>query len=258
MKLTFYKYEGAGNDFIICDNRDEKFTKKNQKTIQRLCDRRFGIGADGFILLENEMDYDFKMVYYNSDGNLSSMCGNGGRCITHFARFLNIIDTTAYFLAVDGAHHAEIKDNLVRLQMNDVKELNRENDVVIVDTGSPHYVKTQYGIDKLNVDAKGAEIRYSEEFRKNGINVNFVEPMDLGFKMRTYERGVEAETLSCGTGVTAAAISMNYLGLTQSTEINVLTKGGKLRVTFEKGENGYKNIWLIGPATQVFKGEIEC
>ncbi len=258
MKHTFYKYQGTGNDFVIIDNRQNSFDKKNTKLISHLCDRRFGIGADGLILLENHSNLDFKMVYFNADGNESSMCGNGGRCITAFANFLGIIDNNSAFEAIDGLHKSVIEDDLIKLQMQDVEHIQDYDKYVFLDTGSPHYVKLSREIDRLDVKLEGAKIRYNQQYKKEGTNVNFVEKVNNEiFAIRTYERGVEDETLSCGTGVTAAAIAMNYIGETEENLITLKTKGGDLRVSFEKLDDSYVNIWLIGPAIQVYKGDIE-
>lgn len=257
MKHQFYKYHGTGNDFIIIDNRHNVFDKNNTNLVAQWCDRRFGIGADGLILLEDHPTYDFKMVYYNSDGNISTMCGNGGRCITHFAQFLGIIADSAIFEAIDGKHYAKISDAGIELQMNAVHHITSHANHLVLNTGSPHFVTLVEGVDDVNVASEGSAIRYSDPFAKEGININFVEKVNGSrFKVRTYERGVEGETLSCGTGVTAAAIAMDYIGETEKNVVAIITKGGDLKVTFEKKGSGYDNIWLIGPAVQVFKGEI--
>ena len=257
MAFTFYKYQGTGNDFIMIDNRLQAFDKNNTNFISRLCDRRFGIGADGLILLENHNEVDFKMVYYNADGNESTMCGNGGRCIVEFARLLGIIDVKATFEAIDGLHEGIIDNNKVRLKMNDVLKVEKQHSHLFLDTGSPHHVELASALDLIDVKEKGATIRYNDSYAKKGVNVNFVEKVsDNTFKVRTYERGVEDETLSCGTGVTAVALAMYYSQQTNENTINLLTPGGELSVTFQKVSNGYSNIWLIGPATFVFKGEI--
>lgn len=257
MQLTFYKYQGTGNDFVIIDNRQLVFDKNDTKRIAFLCDRRFGIGADGLILLENHNVYDFKMIYFNADGNESSMCGNGGRCITAFAKFLGIIDDVATFEAIDGKHVSKIDANLVSLQMQDVPSLDLKESHVFLDTGSPHHVQMEHDLKHLDVKTLGRRIRQGAPYGQVGSNVNFVQKITNDkFSVRTYERGVEDETLSCGTGVTAVALAMNYIGETEKNLITLNTQGGELKVAFEKHENGYKNIWLIGPATQVFKGVI--
>lgn len=259
MKTIFYKYEGTGNDFIFIDNRQNNFPKDNTKLIEKLCDRRFGIGADGLILLENDAQTDFRMVYYNSDGNQSSMCGNGGRCIVAFAQSLNLISNETTFIATDGLHYAAIHENgIVSLQMKDVSEVKIESDYVFLNTGSPHHVMVVNDIDTYDVKTIGAQIRYSDLYGKAGSNVNFVKQLsDDHFRLRTYERGVEDETLSCGTGATAAAIAMNAIGKTNSHKIILDVEGGTLEVSFDKVDDRYINVFLKGPATFVFEGEIE-
>ncbi|QYS88472.1 MULTISPECIES: diaminopimelate epimerase [Flavobacterium] len=259
MKLTFYKYQGTGNDFVILDNRDLIFPKNNTKLIKFICDRRFGVGADGLMLLENDNSTDFKMVYYNADGNESSMCGNGGRCLVAFARKMEIIQETTTFIAVDGIHHAKItNENLVSLQMIDVQSIQVQSGYVFLNTGSPHHVQEVQELKELDVKKEGAKIRYSDLYGKEGSNVNFViQKGENDFAIRTYERGVEDETLSCGTGATAVALAMFHLGKATSNRIGIEVQGGQLQITFEKDINKYKNIHLIGPAQFVFKGEID-
>ena len=259
MQTTFYKYQGTGNDFIFVDNRQNNFPKSDTKLIEKLCDRRFGIGADGLILLEDDKDSDFRMVYYNSDGNQSSMCGNGGRCIVAFAKKLNIISNETTFIATDGLHYASLlNDEVVSLQMKDVPEVKKESDFVFLNTGSPHHVKLVDDLDNYDVKSNGAQIRYSALYGKAGCNVNFVTQLsDDHFRLRTYERGVEDETLSCGTGATAVALAMNASGKTNSHDIELDVEGGTLGVTFDKVNNGYINIFLKGSAIFVFEGEIE-
>jgi diaminopimelate epimerase len=202
MLLDFYKYQGTGNDFVMIDNRSLFFPKEDVALIERLCDRRFGIGADGLILLENDSDTDFRMVYYNSDGNESSMCGNGGRCLVAFAKQLNVIDNATTFIATDGLHHATVaEDGLVSLQMIDVNELKITPEFSFLNTGSPHHVQIVDDLEHYNVKENGAAIRYSDLYGKAGSNVNFVSQINEDtFAVRTYERGVEDETLACGTG----------------------------------------------------------
>lgn len=260
MQITFYKYEGTGNDFVMIDNRELTFPKDNIKLVKHLCDRRFGIGGDGLILLENDAEADFKMVYYNSDGNPSSMCGNGGRCIVAFAKSLEIIKNEAKFIAIDGLHHATTFDSgIVSLQMSDVDTINIEEDYVFLNTGSPHHVTFVDDLEHLDVKNQGSKIRYSGLYGNAGSNVNFVKQIDdITFAIRTYERGVEDETLSCGTGATAVAIAMHALGKTTANSVEILVEGGALAVAYEKQENRYTNVFLKGPATFVFKGEITC
>lgn len=257
MKQTFYKYHGTGNDFVMIDNRQETFDKSNTRHIAFLCDRRFGIGADGLILLENHKTLDFKMVYYNADGHESSMCGNGGRCLVAFSKQLGIISNKAIFEAIDGLHHATIDNNIVTLQMQDVKTIEKHDNHVFLNTGSPHHVQFEDNIENFDIQTKGSNIRYGTPYNEAGSNVNFVKKIaDNTFAVRTYERGVEGETLSCGTGVTAVAIAMNFLGETKQNLVTLQTQGGELKVSFTKKDNLYTDVSLIGPATFVFKGSI--
>ena len=264
MKLQFYKYQGTGNDFVMIDNRRQVFSKNNTNLIKRLCDRKFGVGADGLILLEEPIQPgdDFNMLYFNADGNQSSMCGNGGRCIVAFAEFLGIIEQKASFSAIDGFHEAVIEDNLVGLKMMDIDdiEINADLPHIFLDTGSPHHILFVENVDDVRVVKEGAAVRYSDTYKAiGGTNVNFVEKLHDGtLKVRTYERGVENETLSCGTGVTAVALAANATGKISESEVKLNTAGGKLMVSFEKEQGGFRNIWLHGPAEQIFKGEFPC
>lgn len=254
MEFRFIKYQGTGNDFILIDNRAAFFPKKDVALISKICHRKFGVGADGLILLENHKTLDFKMVYYNSDGNESSMCGNGGRCIVHFAHYLEIIEGACSFEAVDGIHNASIDKDLVSLEMNDVKNIQVSENYVFLDTGSPHHVAIVPELETFDVVSEGRKIR-NDIYKKEGSNVNFVEKNeDAVFSVRTYERGVEDETLSCGTGVTAVAIAMFETGQTESKKIVLKTLGGDLQVRFTKEDMMYNNIYLEGLAVQVFKG----
>ena len=258
MLLSFYKYQGTGNDFILIDNRHEIFQKNNAELVEKLCDRRFGIGADGLILLENDSASDFKMVYFNSDGREGSMCGNGGRCIVAFAKFLGIINSTATFMATDGLHSASIAGRMVRLHMMDVAEIRQKPNAIFLNTGSPHHVQLVPKLEAFDVVREGAKLRYGL-YGENGSNINFVEQLDEGtFYVRTYERGVEDETLSCGTGVTAVALAMHHTAKTPKNDILIRTRGGDLGISFRNQGGKYKDVYLTGPAEQVFKGEIEC
>ena len=259
MLLEFYKYQGTGNDFVMIDNRSNFFPKENTQLVAHLCDRRFGIGADGLILLDNDTDTDFRMVYYNSDGNLSSMCGNGGRCLVAFAKKLNIIQNETTFIATDGLHYATVADDgVVSLQMIDVEEIKSTSEYSFLNTGSPHHVQLVADLEHYNVKENGAAIRYGALYGKPGSNVNFVKKIDATtFALRTYERGVEDETLACGTGATAVAIAMNAIGQTDLNTINIQVEGGKLAVSFDKNNGKYSNVFLKGPAEFVFKGTIE-
>ncbi len=258
MQLQFYKYQGTGNDFIIIDNRQHLFPKNNTKLIAQLCNRKFGIGADGLILLENSEQHDFTMVYFNADGNLSSMCGNGGRCITAFAKKLSIIDAKTIFEAVDGLHEASIENDSISLKMIDVSTVERFDNHLFLNTGSPHHISFVDDVKNVNVKITGRKIRYGDPYYEEGSNVNFVQKIDKNtFKVRTYERGVEDETLSCGTGVTAVAIAAHKAHKTESNTVILETPGGNLEVSFHLDNNIYKNVFLKGKATLVFTGEIK-
>jgi diaminopimelate epimerase len=257
MILTFNKYQGTGNDFIIIDNRDSRFNSSDTKLINRLCDRRFGIGADGLILISNHRELDFEMKYFNSDGNLGSMCGNGGRCTAHFAFSSGIAGRNQRFLAFDGIHEAVVEKEIVRLQMGDVFKPELVENNYFINTGSPHYVIFTENIDKTDVAVEGKKIRNSPLFAPGGTNVNFVELTSDGIYVRTFERGVEDETLSCGTGVTASAIASVLNGHFDTKTVSVRTRGGNLSVSLKTSGNSISDIWLCGPATFVFKGEIE-
>lgn len=253
----FHKYQGTGNDFILIDNRNDGF-KKNKKTIAHLCDRRFGIGADGLILLEKpeQIDDDFNMVYFNADGQESSMCGNGGRCIVKFAQSLGVVKHKAVFSAIDGKHEAIVENDIVRLKMSDVEKIETDGEAFLIDTGSPHYITFVEDVNQIDVRKEGAKIRNSKAYREEGINVNFVE-IEKGYqKIRTYERGVEDETFSCGTGVTAAALALSISGKINKNEIELQTLGGKLSVSFQNDNGTFKNVWLNGPAKKTFEGDI--
>lgn len=261
MKLIFYKYQGAGNDFILVDNRNGQIDHHNSQLISKLCDRRFGVGGDGMMFLQNAEGYDFEMVYYNADGQPSSMCGNGGRCIVAFAKYLNVIGTETNFLAVDGPHYAKISasGDWVSLQMIDVDTMNRDADAYVLNTGSPHYVQLTNDLEHKDVYNEGYAIRNNPTYLAKGINVNFVEPLDNGYFVRTYERGVEDETYACGTGVTAVALAMakeNNLQGEISTPVKVL--GGNLNIRFNYDGLKFTQIFLEGPAVKVFEGEIEA
>lgn len=258
MKIEFYKYQGTGNDFILLDNRRGNYNSLQQHAIALLCHRRFGIGADGLMLLQPCSDYDFEMVYYNSDGALGSMCGNGGRCIVQFAHDLGIINNSAHFLAADGAHDAVVrKDGWVELRMIDVKSIERFADHAVLNTGSPHYVQWCSQAASLPVVEAGRAIRYSPTYAAAGININFAEKQTDHIFVRTYERGVEDETFSCGTGVTAVALAAAE-DVAGTFEQSIQTKGGALTVRYTRNADGsFTNIWLCGPAQQVFMGTID-
>ena len=258
MKIKFQKYQGTGNDFIIVDNTNLTFPSENNSLIKRLCDRKYGIGCDGLILIEPSKSSDFSMNYYNSDGNLGSMCGNGARCSVKFAQNLNIINDNTVFTAFDGLHDASIFDDIITLSMKSVRNIKSFGDDLFLDTGSPHYVKTVQNLNDYKVYENGKKIRNSSLFDKKGVNVNFVEQISENeFLVRTYERGVEGETLSCGTGVTAVALAMFKSGKTDSKEVKLKTKGGELSVKFDCSGEKYFDIQLSGKVEMVFSGEIE-
>lgn len=253
--IHFYKYHGAGNDFILIDDRNNSFASDNHTLIEKMCDRHFGIGADGLMLLRNHSELDFEMVYYNADGKQSSMCGNGGRCIVSFAHSLGVINKSTRFLAIDGAHEAIVHSaNAISLEMIDVtaiEDLSKTS--CLLDTGSPHYIELRSNIASIDLVQEARKIRYSDRFREKGVNVNFVELKDGIVYIRTYERGVEDETLACGTGVTAAAIAMNHWKMV-GNEVKVKAIGGDLEVRFDHIESLYTKVWKKGPVKSVFEG----
>lgn len=253
-KIQFYKYQGTGNDFIIINDLDGHLSTED---IINLCDRKYGIGADGIIFMSKTKDIDFKMMYFNADGS-ESFCGNGSRCAVKHAQYLGWISGQCIFTSNDGDHAAEIDEETVKLKMHDVDFIVVEDMGYILNTGSPHYIAYTERINELDLIKAAHEIRYSERFKDVGINVNYLEPKNGILHIRTYERGVEDETLSCGTGVTAAAIA-HYLEQ-NSTQKNfkqkLQTKGGSLHVSFEKKKDRFQNIVLSGPANLVFQGSI--
>ena len=259
MTVKFYKYQGTGNDFIMIDNRaTQVLTKNDTEVVKHLCDRKFGIGADGLILLTEKKSFDFEMVYFNSDGNESTMCGNGGRCLIKFAHDLGVIANKCHFLAIDGPHDGEILPGVISLKMKDVDKVELYNNrAVILNTGSPHFVNFTSNESGTDIVKEGRGIRYNERFAKEGINVNFVEKIgESELFVRTYERGVEDETLSCGTGVVASALAFANQNQNKFNRVHIKTPGGRLEVKFEPNGTGYKNIYLIGPAERVFEGYV--
>lgn len=257
-KIHFTKYQATGNDFVMIDNRDGKISL-SEKQVAAICDRKFGIGADGIILIEKDQSQNFKMTYINPDGT-QSLCGNGCRSAVDFASQLGLVNGHASFLAYDGVHEAARLDNgLIRLAMNDVKEMKRTTDGgYFLNTGSPHYVRFVKDLKNYPVVEEGRQVRYAEEFKPTGANANFVERLTDGtLSVRTYERGVENETLSCGTGVTAVALAASTLGYSSPVKIRVL--GGELAVEFKTTDRGdlFHNIFLIGPARKVFEGDYD-
>jgi diaminopimelate epimerase len=253
--ISFFKYQGTGNDFIMIDNRDGQLRLSTEQVV-RLCDRKFGIGSDGVVLIEQDSTEDFHMNFYNPDGS-QSFCGNGSRCAVAFARSLGIVGNHGIFGAIDKPHAFVVNDAEIAVQMRDVESVEWEENQCVIQTGSPHLVRITEDPDKLDVVLEGAAIRYSNRFSKEGINVNFVRMGEGELWMRTYERGVEAETLSCGTGVTAAALSLAALQ-PEVSEVLVHTRGGDLKVKLDRTPEGsFQDVWLCGPAKAVFQGIIE-
>jgi diaminopimelate epimerase len=256
MRINFIKYQSTGNDFVLIDNREGNFPINNSALIHRICDRKFGIGADGLILLETSDIANFTMQYFNADGSLGSFCGNGSRAVVSFAQSLGIIADTTSFEAYDGLHEAIIVDNLIQIKMADVQNGRQLLNGTFIDTGSPHYIEFVENLDEMDVVQEGRAVRYSTIFAPDGSNINYVEKAGNGkIRVRTYERGVENETLSCGTGVTASAIAAASAGL--GNNIAISTLGGELKVWLEQNDSGYHNIWLEGPTEKVFSGELE-
>lgn len=260
MKLEFFKYHGAGNDFVMIDCRGQQEGFYTGKRVEFLCNRHLGVGADGLILLLEDKTSDFRMKYFNSDGLEGTMCGNGGRCITAFARDLGLISNNAFFMGVDGIHESKILGaGLVTLKMIDVKEVMNLGDGFLVQTGSPHFVTFRDNIDKIDVNSEGRKLRHDKRFDEAGANINFVQTISKNhFRMRTYERGVENETLACGTGSVASAITSYFCNKTDKISYQIDAPGGKLSVSFNPEKDGsYTNVWLEGPVKFVFKGVIE-
>lgn len=255
LKLSFTKYHGTGNDFIVVDNRGGDVTLTTAQ-IAFLCRRRFGVGADGIILIAppESKGVDFTMNYYNSDGS-QSFCGNGSRCAVHFARHLGMVDERCRFMAIDGKHEAVFNNETIEISMNNTEFPEQIPEGWFVDTGSPHVLIYVDDVSTTDVQRMGGLLRYSGRWGEGGTNVNFIERSEAGFRMRTYERGVEAETFSCGTGATAAAIADAMLQGGDHRMID--TPGGRLTVRFKKRKNGFRDIWLGGPTQAVYEGTIE-
>jgi diaminopimelate epimerase len=254
MKIRFSKYQGTGNDFIMIDNREANITLTSEQIIQ-LCDRKFGIGSDGIVLLEQTGFSDFYMNFFNPDGS-QSFCGNGSRCAVRFAQKLGMVESDGEFKAIDTKHDFHSDEHMVSIQMKNVLGIENENGHFVIHTGSPHYIVYRENIDQMDLVQEARKIRYSKRFEKEGINVNFVEIRGEDLYIRTYERGVENETLSCGTGVTAVALSWGFQNPTIK-EAKIQTRGGILTVKFENiGLGEFEEVHLIGPAQWVFDGEI--
>jgi diaminopimelate epimerase len=280
VNIKFSKYQATGNDFVLIDNRDNAISL-SARQIQKICDRKFGVGADGVMLIEKHPTLDFDLLYYNSDGS-QSLCGNGSRAAVKFASTLNMVNGKAKFNAYDGAHDANLlASDIVRLKMNDVKDVRHLGEDFFINTGSPHFIRFVKDIENYPVFEEGKKIRYSDAYKPGGTNVNFVELLpDNTIFVRTYERGVENETLSCGTGVTAAALAVFSKGYSSPVKIKAL--GGDLSVEFKSENSGslptgsgqavpsigqaglptgqagiFREIYLIGPAKKVFEGTLE-
>ncbi len=257
MQLKFSKYHGTGNDFIMVYNHNESFTF-SQSSVKKMCDRRYGVCADGLIIIENTLEADFKMIYYNADGFEGSMCGNGARCAVSFAKDIELIQNQCKFLAYDGMHKGLILENgLVSIEMSDVSLIEVQNNIWKIDTGSPHLICFSETVSEIDVKHEGASIRNSSNYIEDGININFVQFTKNEIFVRTYERGVEDETLSCGTGAIASAIAAFESGLSNSDRVKVNVLGGQLEVLFSKVGSKYSNIHLIGPTKFIFKGEVD-
>ena len=257
MIIKFFKYQGTGNDFIIIDDRKNMFNEKDSKLISALCERKIGIGADGLILLRDHSKYDFNMIYFNSDGNESTMCGNGGRCIISFAQSLNVIKERTKFLAIDGPHDGIILDKVIKIKMNNVSKVQKVENGLIMNTGSPHYIELVNNLEEIDLEKRGIEINNLRFLNNEGINVNLIQ-INQDIYMRTYERGINSETLSCGTGAVAASIGLHYIKLVKDNIIKINTRGGSLEVSFELKNGNYHNIWLTGEVNLVYVGEFEC
>ena len=259
MWLDFYKYEATGNDFIVIDNRKQLFDITNNYLVQRLCNRKFGIGSDGLLILQSHNLYDFEMIYLNLDGKIGSFCGNGARCMILFAHKLHLFKNKTLFWSIDGLHQGYLKNtkNEVTIKMKDIERINYHNNDFIIDSGSPHYIKFEPDIKSIDIVKEGRKIRNDNAFKGEGINVNFVTIIDNKLHIRTYERGVEDETLSCGTGAVASSVAYSIKNrYYNDNQVKLNTLGGSLEVEFEKIDNRYQNIYLKGNVREVFNGRI--
>ncbi len=260
MLIQFDKYHGAGNDFIMIDGRNYDISGYTKESIRFLCDRHFGIGADGLILLTESEEADFRMIYFNSDGKEGTMCGNGGRCITAFAEKLGIINEKTEFIGIDGLHQVKILgEKQYSLKMIDVNKVEKLNDGFLLDTGSTHFVEFREDTPEIDVFNEGRKIRHQNRFGSSGTNVNFIKNIDNStIKIRTFERGVENETLACGTGSVAAAITSYVNSPSEKKSYKIIAPGGELQVDFDTdGRGSFYDIWLTGPAEFVFSGKVE-
>ncbi len=254
--MKFHKYHGTGNDFIMIDSYSENI-EISKNRIKELCNRQFGIGSDGLMLLKKHAKYDFEMDYYNPDGSGATFCGNGARCIVAFAKKLGIITNKTKFIASDGVHKEFINNDIVKLEMKNIDSFSQNDDYIFMNTGSPHVVQFCENLDNYDVQKEGSRIRYKTDFKPIGTNVNFVEQKNNFIQVRTYEKGVENETFSCGTGVVASALSFAITNKNVNNFVNIQTKGGDLKVYFDRNENRFSNVWLEGTATFIFEGNIK-
>lgn len=258
MIISFVKYQGTGNDFVVIDNRDSSFPIKDHALIAQICQRNYGIGADGFIAIESDTTSDFFMRYFNANGHEGSLCGNGSRCAIHYANSLGLTQKHVVFCAADGLHQAKFVGEEIALSLHDVSHWEIRDKDLFIDTGSPHHITFVDDVAAVNVATSGAAIAHGAPYHADGTNVNFVEVIAAdGLYVRTFERGVEAETLSCGTGVTAAAIGGHLSKRINAEKINVQTKGGVLTVSFSATSDKYESVVLQGPAIPVFSGKWE-
>ena len=251
--VKFSKYHGAGNDFIMIDDRHNEI-RLDQATVAHMCHRHFGIGADGLILLRKSTDAAYEMVYHNADGAIGSMCGNGARCAYAFAAKIGLADGRVGFLAYDGLHEAWRNSESVSITMRDVNGIEQTDGAFILDTGSPHYVLFVDHLGEVEVVGEGRRIRNSDRFRAGGINVNFVEIRQGHLRVSTYERGVEDRTLACGTGVTAVALAYAVKAGLASGPVSLKADGGELSVGFQRSGDAFSEIVLTGPAQHVYDG----
>jgi len=256
--FEFFKYHGTGNDFIVLDNRSQQFPAENLAAIRQMCDRRFGIGSDGLILIEPDDQSDFYMNFYNPDGS-QSFCGNGSRCAVHFANAIGLVEEQCTFRAIDGEHRGEWSEDAIRVSIRPVSDPEKRGDHFLVNTGSPHYIIFVPNVKAVDIVTEARAVRFNDEFREHGVNVNFVQVLDeKNIRIRTYERGVEDETLSCGTGVTAAAIT-HLVREGTGRKIHVETRGGELLVSATRGaDHLFFDVWLSGPAVKTFSGTYHC
>ena len=259
MEFEFEKYHGTGNDFILINDNSKKFPIKDSDRIRLLCDRKFGIGSDGLVIIRDHKEFDFEMLYFNADGVEGSLCGNGSRCAVAYGIDNGLLSNKVVFKAVDGIHYASAESSeMFSLSFKNLKRIDQNSKSLFLDTGSPHHVQVVTDIENIDIKEKGSFIRYGSKYKEEGVNVSFVEKIGSNlFKLRTYERGVEDETLSCGTGAVAASLAVHYLKLTDANEVSMETLGGILKVKFRLDFGTYKDTRLIGPAKKVFSGKIE-